>query len=87
MKVCVSNLSLCQLGIVWITNPNYACLQNKNQKKVSRAHKLVHFGWGVLLLHAVKRRFREPGCTLCKTTSMRNGEDNRLALMPLLRLP
>ena len=42
---------------------------------------------GLLLLHAVKRRFREPGCTLCKTTSMRTGEDNRLALMPLLRLP
>ena len=84
MKVCVSNLSLYHR-----TNPNYACLQNKNQKKVSRAHKLVHFGWGLLLLHAVKRRFREPGCTLCKTTSMRTGEDNRIALMchmmPLLR--
>ena len=25
---------------------------------MSRAPKLVHFGWGVLLLHAVKRHFR-----------------------------
>ena len=40
---------------------------------------------GVLLLHAVTRRFREPGCTLCRTTSMCTGEDNRIALMPLLR--
>ena len=42
--------------------------------------------FGVLFLHAVKPRFREPRCTLCRTTSMRTGEDNRITMMPLLRL-
>jgi hypothetical protein len=47
--------------------------------------KLVHFGWGVLLLHAGQRHFRAPTCTRCRRTSMQTGVANRLALLPLLR--
>ena len=54
----------------------------RRHASVSRAHTRVRFGWGMLPLHAVKRRFREQLCMLFRTTSMRTGEDNRIALMP-----
>ena len=70
-KSCVSNLALSSTSI--------------GHASVSRAPKLVHFGWGVLLLHAGQRHFRAPTCTRCRRTSMQTGVANRLALLPLLR--